>query len=68
MPIASYKENFKGTFTFVKVDPTTGHMNINFQILMPGFDYDLSHAGKGPSHDWVSSPATIQNRRIHYLK
>lgn len=53
VPIASYKENFKGTFTFVKVDPTTGHMNINFQILMPGFDYDLSHAGKGPSHDWV---------------
>jgi nitrous-oxide reductase len=20
---------------------------------MPGFDYDLAHAGKGPSHDWM---------------
>ena len=29
-----------------------GQMAIAFQILMPGFDYDLSHAGKGPSHGW----------------
>ncbi|HYV94902.1 MAG TPA: Sec-dependent nitrous-oxide reductase [Chitinophagales bacterium] len=53
VPIASYKENFKGTLSFVKIDPQTGHMNINFQILMPGFDYDLAHAGKIKSHDWV---------------
>lgn len=53
VPIASYKENFKGTLSFVKIDPQSGRMNINFQILMPAFDFDLSHAGKGPSHDWV---------------
>ena len=27
-------------------------MDIAFQILMPGFDYDLGHAGKGPSNGW----------------
>ncbi len=52
MPIANYKGNFKGTFTFVKVDSKTGEMSIAFQILVPGFDYDLAHCGKGPSHGW----------------
>ena len=28
-------------------------MDIAFQILMPGFNYDLGHAGKGPSDGWV---------------
>lgn len=50
--ISSYKENFKGTITFIKVDSTSGHMEIAFQILVPGFDYDLSHSGKGPSYGW----------------
>lgn len=50
--IDSYKENFKGTISFLKVDPNSGKMNIAFQLIMPGVDYDLSHAGKGPSHGW----------------
>lgn len=50
--ISSYKEKFKGTISFIKVDPQTGRMNIAFQILMPGYNYDLSHAGKGKSHGW----------------
>ena len=50
--IKTYKENFKGTISFIKIDPTTGHMEIAFQILVPGYDYDISHAGKGPSHGW----------------
>lgn len=50
--IDSYKDKFKGTLSFVKVDPQTGRMSIAFQILMPGYDYDLSHAGKGKSHGW----------------
>jgi len=49
--IDSYKENFKGTISFIKVSDE-GKMNIDFQIMMPGFDYDLSHAGKGPSNGW----------------
>jgi nitrous-oxide reductase len=50
--IDDYKEAFSGILTFAKVDSTTGHMAIAFQIRMPAFDYDLSHAGKGPSHGW----------------
>ncbi|WP_440999242.1 Sec-dependent nitrous-oxide reductase [Fodinibius sp. SL11] len=49
--IDSYKENFKGTISFIKVSDE-GKMNIDFQIMMPGFNYDLSHAGKGPSDGW----------------
>ncbi|MCF8241782.1 MAG: Sec-dependent nitrous-oxide reductase [Melioribacteraceae bacterium] len=51
--ISSYKENFKGTLTFIRADNETGDMEIAFQILVPGFDYDLAHAGKGPSHGWA---------------
>jgi nitrous-oxide reductase len=28
-------------------------MAIAFQIRLPAFDYDLAHAGKGPSHGWA---------------
>jgi nitrous-oxide reductase len=52
VPISSYKENFKGSISFIKVDPQTGRMNIAFQLRTPGFNYDLSRAGKGPSHGW----------------
>jgi nitrous-oxide reductase len=50
--IEDYKDAFSGVLSFVKVDSATGHMAIAFQIRMPPFDYDLSHAGKGPSHGW----------------
>jgi nitrous-oxide reductase len=52
VPIKSYKENFKATISFVKVDPKTGEMLPAFQILTPAIDYDLGHCGKGSSHDW----------------
>lgn len=52
VPISSYKENFRGLLSFVKVDSATGRMKLAFQILMPGFNYDLSHSGKGPSREW----------------
>jgi nitrous-oxide reductase len=51
--INSYKEKFKGVLSFVKVDKESGNMDIAFQILVPGYNYDLAHAGKGPSHDWM---------------
>jgi nitrous-oxide reductase len=50
--IDSYKENFKGTISFVKV-AKDGAMNVEFQILVPGFNYDLASGGKGPSHGWA---------------
>ena len=52
MPIKDYKGNFKGALSFIAVDQETGHMNIDFQILMPGFDYDKAHPGRGESHGW----------------
>ena len=53
VPISSYKQNFKGMISFVKIDPKSGDMGLAFQIRVPGFDYDLAHFGKGPSADWV---------------
>jgi nitrous-oxide reductase len=50
--INTYKENFKGYISFISVDKETGHMNIAFQLRCPGVNFDLSHAGKGPSHGW----------------
>ncbi len=52
MPISEYKGNFKGALTFISVDPEDGGMDIKFQLMMPGFDYDLSHPGRGKSHGW----------------
>jgi nitrous-oxide reductase len=52
MSISEYKGNFKGALTFISVDPEHGHMAIKFQLLMPGFNYDLSHPGRGKSHGW----------------
>ncbi len=51
VPIESYKQNFKGTLSFISADKP-GKMDIAFQILMPGYNYDLGHAGKGPSDGW----------------
>jgi nitrous-oxide reductase len=49
--IDSYGQNFRGTMSFIRAD-VPGQMDIAFQILMPGFNYDLGHAGKGPSEGW----------------
>lgn len=53
VPISSYKQNFKGTVSFISVDPKSGNMSLGFQILLPGFNFDLARAGKKGSHDWV---------------
>ena len=52
MSIKDYKGNFKGSLSFISVDPKDGAMDLKFQIMMPGFDYDLSHPGRGKSHGW----------------
>ena len=49
--IDTYKKNFKGTISFISVSKE-GSMDIAFQLLLPGVNFDLSHAGKGPSHGW----------------
>ena len=52
MSIKDYKGNFKGALTFISVDQETGRMGIKFQLMMPGFNYDLSHPGRDKSHGW----------------
>ena len=52
VPIQTYKSNFKGHLSFIKVDPGNGNMDLAFQIQCPGVNFDLSHAGKNKSHGW----------------
>ena len=52
MPISEMKGNFKGALSFLSIDDKTGHMDIAFQIMMPGFDYDKCHPGRDESSDW----------------
>lgn len=51
--INTYKDNFKGTVSFIGIDKNSGKMNLSFQIQTPGVNYDLARAGKGKSHGWV---------------
>lgn len=51
VPISSYKENFKGTVSFISVGDD-GKMKIAFQLVTPGVNFDLARSGKGPSHGW----------------
>ncbi len=67
VPISTYKENFKGSLSFISVDPEHGHMDIDFQVLLPGYDYDLAHAGKGKSHGWMFF-TTYNSEESHTLK
>ncbi len=53
MPIDGYKGNFKGALSFIKVDQETGRMNLEFQVMMPGFNFDLAHPGRKASHGWM---------------
>jgi nitrous-oxide reductase len=52
VPIADYKRSFQGTISFIKANQP-GAMDIAFQIIVPGYNYDLSHAGKGKSEGWA---------------
>jgi nitrous-oxide reductase len=52
VPINSYKKNFRGTLSFISIDPQKGNMKLAFQLVTPGVNFDLSRAGKGPSHGW----------------
>jgi len=52
VPINTYKDNFKGTVSFIGIDKTSGEMNLSFQIATPGINFDLARAGKGKSAGW----------------
>ncbi len=52
MPIAEYKGNFQGTISFIRADEP-GAMRVAFQILVPGYNYDLSNPGRKASAGWA---------------
>lgn len=51
MPISEMKGQFKGPLSFVSI-ADSGRMNLEFQLNMPGFNYDLAHPGRNKSHGW----------------
>ncbi|GAA3739017.1 Sec-dependent nitrous-oxide reductase [Flavobacterium ginsengisoli] len=51
VPINTYKKNFKGYLSFVKIGKE-GQLDLSFQIVAPGVNFDLSHPGKKESHGW----------------
>ncbi|MFP5470257.1 MAG: Sec-dependent nitrous-oxide reductase [Bacteroidia bacterium] len=53
VPISTYKENFQGAISLIKVDQETGMMSLATQIMVPPFDFDKNRAGKGVSRDWT---------------
>ncbi len=50
--LADLSEELSGTLTFIRADEAD-EMDIAFQILVPGFDYDLAHSGKDVSEGWA---------------
>jgi nitrous-oxide reductase len=64
--IAKAKE-FKASQSFISVDKETGRMEVAFQILLPGFDYDKARCGKGVSKDWAFF-TTYNVEQSHTLK
>ena len=66
VPIDTYKEHFKGLINYVSVDPESGRMNLDFQIEVPGYNYDLARNGKAKSHGW-SFLTTYNSEEAHTL-
>jgi nitrous-oxide reductase len=50
---STYKTEFNGMVSGIKVDPKTGTMSVGWQILTPPFNWDLGSTGKGPSSGWA---------------
>jgi nitrous-oxide reductase len=50
---STYKTEFNGMVSGIKVDPKTGEMSVGWQILTPPFNWDLGSTGKGPSSGWA---------------
>lgn len=65
VPINTFKQNFKGTVSFISVGKE-GDMDIAFQLVTPGFNFDLARAGKGKSHGWFFF-STYNTEQAHTL-
>jgi nitrous-oxide reductase len=50
--VTEYATEYKGLVAGIAVDPTSGEMELGWEILVPPFNYDLGDAGKGPSEGY----------------
>lgn len=50
-----YADIYRGYSTFLRIDETTGRMNVkeSFQLELPPYTQDLADAGKGVSDGWA---------------
>ena len=48
-----YEEEYKGVVSMVQFDRDTKEFDLDYQIMLPPWSYDLSDAGKKMSHDWI---------------
>ena len=60
--IGDFATKFKGTISFVKANEA-GKMDIAFQLLVPGFNYDLGRPARGRRMAGRSSRRTTPSRR-----
>jgi nitrous-oxide reductase len=62
--IEEFKE-FNGTISFIRANEP-GKMEVAFQLLVPGVDYDKAHVGKGVSDGWAFF-STYDTEQSHTL-
>jgi len=51
--VTEYAEEYHGIVAGIAIDPDDGNMTLDWEILMPPFNYDLGDAGKGVSDGWL---------------
>jgi nitrous-oxide reductase len=66
--LEEYATKYNGVVSAVKIDSKTGNMSIDWQIMMPPFNYDLGDAGKGPSDGWAFWTCYNSERAIGKLE
>ncbi len=49
----NYAEEYKGVVSMVTFDRDEKEFDLDYQIVLPPWSYDLSDAGKKMSHDWI---------------
>jgi nitrous-oxide reductase len=50
--VTEYATKYKGVVAGIAIDSDSGEMKLDWEIVVPPFDYDLGDAGKGPSEGY----------------
>lgn len=52
-PLENYSTEYNGALAAMKIDQETGHMEMDWQLKLPPWNYDISDAGKKVSDGWA---------------